>query len=78
MKAVTEDIESESGIDEQPEQPEIPKPGMQQQWVKTIILNLIVATSVCLARAAMDYLVEGYGNSRIHQREDYERSGYPF
>lgn len=78
MKAVTEEFEQENGIDEQPEQPEIPKAGLQQQWVKTIILNLIVATSVCLARAAMDYLVEGYGNSRMHQRENYARGGYPF
>ena len=78
MKAVTEEFEQENGIDEQPEQPEIPKTGLHQQWVKTIILNLIVAASVCMARAAMDYLVEGYGNSRMHQREDYERTGYPF
>lgn len=77
-QTVTEEFEQENRIDEQPEQPEMPKAGLQQQWVKTIVLNLIIAASVCMARAAMDYLVEGYGNSRIHQRDDYARGGYPF
>ncbi len=78
MKAVTEDFEQANETNGQPEQPETPKTGLQQQWAKTIVLNLIVAASVCLARAAMDYLVEGYGNSRIRQTDDYARSGYPF
>lgn len=78
MKAVTEELEQENGIEEQPEQPETPKAGLQQQWVKTILLNLIIAASVCMARAALDYLVEGYGNSRTNQTGEYARGGYPF
>ncbi len=50
----------------------------RQEWFKTIILNLIVAASVCLARAAMDNLFNNYGGNYRNDKSDYVREGYPF
>lgn len=78
MRQVREEVERENGIDQQPDEPETGQTKQTaQHWIQTILLNLVVAASICMARAAMDYLVEGYGNYRHDQRE-YVRDGYPF
>ncbi len=74
MRQVNKEIQS--GIDEQHDKSETSQ--AKGQWARTILLNLIMATTVCMARAAMDYLLEGYNNSPIHRGEDYSKGEYPF
>ncbi len=80
MRHVEKDAERENGIDQPPDQSEtIQTNQARQEWFKIILLNLIVAASVSLARAAMDSLFNSsYGGNLRHDRNDYARDGYPF
>jgi hypothetical protein len=52
---------------------------IEHEWLKTIILNLIVAASVCLARAALDSLFNSsYSDNYRRNQHEYANEGYPF
>lgn len=42
----------------------IERKSVQDEWLKIVIINLIVAASVSLAKAALDYLLETYRSPR--------------
>lgn len=44
----------------------------RKEWIRTIILNLVIAATVSLARAAIDSLVTDYRhNPREHTPDEY-------
>ena len=71
------DIGDEIREDEEVEVPErrevsdIERPPEFPEWVKTIFINLLVAASICLAKAALDYLVERYRTDRYEPHRPY-------
>ena len=65
-----------SGMQEKPSTSELTR--ARQEWMKTIILNLVIAAAISLARAAIDSLVNDYKNGYRHDARDYVQDGYPF
>ncbi len=77
MKEVNKEVDN--GIEKQPDEPDAVQTQHDRQvWVRTIILNLIIAATVSLARAAIDSLVNDYRNGYRHEPRDYSKGEYPF